>query len=389
MLIPKYWSRASLALIRYGFLFPVLLCMICSVLPAQSLFDSLYDVRTLEIHFASGKAELSTSSKLALDSLLDNFKGISTEKTVRITAHTDAVGNTAFNEKLSVQRAESVAQWLLSNGLPERSIISVSALGERAPVQSNDTEEGRLRNRRATVEVARKVQMALLEGRVTDKSTGQGIETTVSFRSKTRQDSARTDSSGRYSVRLPKDSVVKIEVIEKNYFFESVTLKIMGSPELYKQYKVSPDIVLPPARPGETVILRNFYFIGGEARLVKASEPELPKILKFMQLNPDLNIEIGGHINVPYDEKHGYPLKPGQTAAEYVMAKRESWEQELSGKRAELVLHYLLKNGIPASRMTTKGYKNSKMLYPFLASSDLQQQMNRRVEIKITGRTGH
>jgi hypothetical protein len=37
--------------------------------------------------------------------------------------------------------------------------------------------------------------------------------------------------------------------------------------------------------------------------------------------------------------------------------------------------------------MVAKGYKNSKMLYPYTGCSSLQQQMNRRVEITVTGRT--
>lgn len=355
---------------------------------SQSLFDSLYDVRLQELHFATGKAELNSDAKKVLDSVLQFYQLKPAEKTLRITAHTDAVGNVDFNEKLSQRRALAVTDWLKSNGVPEASIISVAAYGERIPLGSNDSEAGRARNRRASVEIARRVPMALLEGQVTDKSTGGGIETTVTFQSKTRRDSARTDSLGRYKVQLPKDSVVKIEVAERNYFFESVTMKIMGDPALYKQYKVSPNIVLPPAKPGETVTLRNFYFIGGEARLVKASEPELPKILKFMQLNPDLKIEIGGHVNVPYDEKHAYPLKPGQTAAQYAMSRKEAWEQPLSENRAKVVLQYLLKNGIDPARMTAKGYQNSKMLYPYLSATSLQQQMNRRVEITVTGKTG-
>lgn len=108
-----------------------------------------------------------------------------------------------------------------------------------------------------------------------------------------------------------------------------------------------------------------------------------------MQLNPDLSIEIGGHVNVPYDEINAYPLKPGQTPAEYVMARKASWEKTLSAKRAELVLNYLLRNGISASRMTAKGYNNSKMVCPFISCNSTQQEMNRRVEITVTGKTGH
>jgi outer membrane protein OmpA-like peptidoglycan-associated protein len=390
MLIPKIRSYLTCNVLRSTFLLQGLLFFVSVALPAQSLFDSLYDVRIIEIHFTSGKSDLSTQSKQALDSLLNNFKGASIEKTVRITAHTDSIGNLDFNNKLSEQRAKSVSKWLISNGLPEKSIIAVSALGELDPVRSNGTEAGRFRNRRATVEVARRVPMALLEGRVTDKTSGQGIETTISFRSKTRQDSTRTDSLGHYSVRMPKDTVVKIEVVAKNYFFESVTMKIMGSPELYKKYKFSPDIALPSAKPGEKAVIRDLYFVGDQAILLKVSEPQLPMILKFMQLNSDLVIEIGGHVNVPlpYPEKQNFKLLPGQTPAEFMMAQQIPWKQALSEKRAETILQYLLKNGIKASRMTAKGYKNAQMLFPY-ARDEREQQMNRRVEITVTGRTSH
>ncbi|MBP6811851.1 MAG: OmpA family protein, partial [Saprospiraceae bacterium] len=267
-------------------------------------------------------------------------------------------------------------------------LISVTAFGERNPAFSNKTETGRYRNRRATIEIARRVPMVIFEGRVTDKSTGQGVETIVTFYSKTRLDSTRTDTTGRYSVQLPKDTVVKMEAIVKNYFFESVTMKVFGSPELYQKYKISPDIVLKPAIPGEKAVLRDLFFVGDQAILLKVSEPELPKILKFMEYNDDLVIEIGGHINLPYPEKHNFKLKAGQTPAEHIMALQEPFKQTLSERRAMVVYQYLLKNGIPASRMTLKGYKNAQMLFPH-ATLEQQQQMNRRVEIMVTGRIGH
>jgi hypothetical protein len=109
-----------------------------------------------------------------------------------------------------------------------------------------------------------------------------------------------------------------------------------------------------------------------------------------MQLNPELVIEIGGHVNVPipFPEDQKFKLLPGQTAAEYMMSRQDPWKQMLSEKRAETILQYLIKNGIEASRMTAKGYKNGQMLFPY-AREESQQQMNRRVEITVTGRTGH
>lgn len=71
---------------------------------------------------------------------------------VRVEGHTDATGPAAYNERLSRRRAQSVAQDLIDEGLrPERFIIR--AYGEREPIASNATEQGRQRNRRVEIEL--------------------------------------------------------------------------------------------------------------------------------------------------------------------------------------------------------------------------------------------
>jgi outer membrane protein OmpA-like peptidoglycan-associated protein len=70
------------------------------------------------------------------------------EKTyIDITGHTDSVGTAAFNQQLSEKRASSVARYLESQQvLPQR--IITSGMGLEVPVATNDTPEGRARNRR-------------------------------------------------------------------------------------------------------------------------------------------------------------------------------------------------------------------------------------------------
>ncbi len=356
-----------------------------SLSSAQSIFDSLYEAQTLPVYFETGKYQLDAAAEQVLDALSLSFKDLSTDKTLRITAYTDDVGGAIFNEKLAQQRGEAVANALKKRGVPANAIISVLAYGERKPAALNSTEEGRRLNRRALIEVAKKVPMRVFEGRISDKKTGAGIESLVTFQTKTRKDSVQTDTTGRYSVKLPKDSVVRMEIQAKDHFFESTTFKVFGSPELYKKYKVSPDIQLSPAEPGESAILRNLFFVGDQDVLLKMSEPELPKILRFLQLNPDLIIEVGGHINLPYPEKNNYVLAPGQTPAEYMLSKQELYKQHLSEARAKTVYIWLLKHGIPKERMTFKGYNNSKMLFPHTIDQ-FEQEQNRRVEITVTGK---
>lgn len=336
-------------------------------LSSQSVFDSLYAARSAEVYFAFSKADLTPEAGSVLDSIVASLHADPHNLRIRITAHTDSIGSPEANTALSKRRAESVRQKLLQRGLGEAQ-IEISAFGERRPAATNATEEGRQRNRRATLEIIVAVPMTTLSGQITDRDSGKGIPATITIRTKTRQDSTRTDSIGRYSVRLPKDSIVKIDAVAPDHFFQTISMKLFGSPELYKKYKISPDIVLPPAKAGETAVLRDLFFVGDQAVLLKASEPELPKILKFMQVNPNLKIEIAGHIN-----------GPGM-----IMSEEPEWRQTLSARRAQYVYAYLLKNGIPAERMMYKGYDNTKMLFPHPAN-ERESEQNRRVEIRVTG----
>jgi outer membrane protein OmpA-like peptidoglycan-associated protein len=69
---------------------------------------------------------------------------------VRIEGHTDSVGTAESNQILSENRAAAVRQWLIVNGIPAAR-ITAKGFGQTAPVASNDTPEGRQRNRRVEI----------------------------------------------------------------------------------------------------------------------------------------------------------------------------------------------------------------------------------------------
>jgi len=66
---------------------------------------------------------------------------------VTVAAHTDSVGPAAYNENLSAQRAQSVVDFFVREGININRLIP-SAFGETSPIDTNDTKEGRRRNRR-------------------------------------------------------------------------------------------------------------------------------------------------------------------------------------------------------------------------------------------------
>ncbi|MDW6001588.1 OmpA family protein [Vibrio mangrovi] len=74
------------------------------------------------------------------------------QATVTVTGHTDSTGSAEYNQSLSEKRAQAVANALASQGV-DPSRITVRGMGESEPVASNDTKEGREKNRRVEIEI--------------------------------------------------------------------------------------------------------------------------------------------------------------------------------------------------------------------------------------------
>ncbi len=101
--------------------------------------------------FDFDKSVLKPAGKAKLDDLVGKVKGINLEVIIAV-GHTDSIGTDAYNQKLSVRRAESVKAYLVSKGI-EKNRIYTEGKGEKQPVASNKTKEGRAKNRRVEIEV--------------------------------------------------------------------------------------------------------------------------------------------------------------------------------------------------------------------------------------------
>lgn len=101
--------------------------------------------------FDFDKASLKAEGKAKLDDLVGKVKGINLEVIIAV-GHTDSVGADAYNQKLSVRRAEAVKAYLVSKGI-EKNRVYTEGKGEKQPVADNKTTEGRAKNRRVEIEV--------------------------------------------------------------------------------------------------------------------------------------------------------------------------------------------------------------------------------------------
>lgn len=101
--------------------------------------------------FDFDKAALKPEGKAKLDDLVGKVGAISLEVIIAV-GHTDSVGADAYNQKLSVRRADAVKNYLVSKGI-EKNRVYTEGKGEKQPVADNKTTEGRAKNRRVEIEV--------------------------------------------------------------------------------------------------------------------------------------------------------------------------------------------------------------------------------------------
>jgi len=102
-----------------------------------------------KVLFDFNKAELKPEALRQLEVVLQALREQPTLQT-HITGHTDSIGSDAYNMKLSQRRSESVANYLVKNGASRQS-IRADFRGEREPVASNATDQGRAQNRRVEI----------------------------------------------------------------------------------------------------------------------------------------------------------------------------------------------------------------------------------------------
>jgi outer membrane protein OmpA-like peptidoglycan-associated protein len=105
---------------------------------------------TNKILFDVGKNELKPDADKSINDLLV-FLNMYHEATVQINGYSDASGNATDNLKLSEERANAVLQKLKSKSIPEGLQIVTKGYGDTKPIAKNDTENGRMQNRRVEI----------------------------------------------------------------------------------------------------------------------------------------------------------------------------------------------------------------------------------------------
>jgi len=188
--------------------------------------------------------------------------------------------------------------------------------------------------------------MARIE--IIDLDENNIVQTTISQR-----------GSGKYNVLLKERKGYGVEINAPGYMF---LLDMIPGPESEEDTLILKNFSMKKMKVGASVVLHNIFFEFNSSTLTPESYPELARVIKFMDSNPTIRVEIDGHTD-------------NVGSAEYNL--------KLSEERAKSVARYLIKQGVDPSRIMYKGFGFSQPV----ATNETEEgrAQNRRVEFKIIG----
>lgn len=240
-------------------------------------------------------------------------------KIVAINGFTDKDGSNALNDTLSQKRVAYIYDYIL-NKVTIRSDFKTRSFGE------NQAKNGdKSKNRRVDI-------YYILEKDLARENEILGIKEEIKV--------AETKTAIRYpdvfQVQNPNGTVSSFELDTK--FMQQVT----------------------EAKAGEKLQIKNLNFQFNTFAITNESRGKLYELLLVMQQNPQLKIQIQGHI-----------------------CCNASHKETLSTQRAKAIKGFLISQGIDNSRVTFKGFGSTEPIFPLPEKNEEERAANRRVEILI------
>jgi len=324
----------------------------------------LFDAVLHEVTFKSGSRWLTPRARAQLDLLAETLLAFP-ESRIQVRAHTDSQGPADMNLGLSSRRAEVVVKYLQSRGAHELQLQAVG-MGEMQPLDSNQTFEGRKRNRRVDVVT------------LPDQDAGQLlIAANPAIGNILTMESAA--GSGAQGMALGSDDwnsapypakARESEPAQSKKFTPAVVPSLLAANPVGSKARPGPENfgipVTPLPRPGFAPnfqisgVLDGVKFSGGESALSEASQHALQPLLDGLLGNPFVKIAVMAHT----DNK-------GSVEDNKI----------LSEHRAQSVVDHLVSQGVSADRLKPEGYGELLPLVQNVTNAD--RERNRRIEVRV------
>jgi OOP family OmpA-OmpF porin len=205
--------------------------------------------------------------------------------------------------------------------------------------------------------------VVLVSGNVYNKKTNQPLSASLSYETLPEGTEAGNGVSsaedGSFKMVLPYDKNYLIKATADKFFAQSENLNLdslvqAGYKEIHK------DLYLVPIEIGQVVRLNNVFFDFDKWDLRPESFVELDRVVKLLNDNPAIEIEMSAHTDSRGSDEYNF---------------------KLSDNRAKSVMDYIVSKGIAQSRITSQGYGETKPVAT--NETDDGRQLNRRVEFTI------
>jgi outer membrane protein OmpA-like peptidoglycan-associated protein len=255
-----------------------------------------------------------------------------------------------------------------TGGFGEKDLYKITFLGpEKAPLlNTQDQLIAMAANPVSNLKVENAVEVAsakltILKGVVSDAKTHQPLESSIDLIDNDKNVVLATfksnSSTGKYLVNLPSGKNYGIAVKRDGYLFHSENFNIPNNAAFQEFTK---DVALKKIEIGSTIVLRNIFFDFDKATIRPESANELERLIKLLNDNPTLKIELGSHTDSKGSDDYNW---------------------KLSESRSKSVVDYLIGKGISTARLVAKGYGETKPIDT--NDTDDGRQNNRRTEFKI------
>jgi len=203
-----------------------------------------------------------------------------------------------------------------------------------------------------------------LSGRVFDNATGNGLAgSKVTLQALTGgAQETYSDASGNYSFSITADTDYKVYSNTTDFYTANMSFKTIAD-----DCSKSLDIGLDRIEMNKAITLEHIYYDLGSANIRQDAVPELEKLVSLMNENPGISVTLCSHTDSRGNDSNNL---------------------DLSQRRAQAAVEYIVSRGIDAGRITPTGFGESQLLNECadgVTCSDEKHQQNRRTEFKVTG----
>ncbi|HCW07658.1 MAG TPA: hypothetical protein DGG95_09885, partial [Cytophagales bacterium] len=209
---------------------------------------------------------------------------------------------------------------------------------------------------------------SLLRGKVIDESTATPLNATVTLvdneTGKVLSKIYSDPATGDFELVIPHGGNYGVTTESQGYLFNSINFSL---PKFAEYQEIDTHIIMVKTEVGSKVVLRNIFFDVGKFNLKEQTIAEVKNLEQLLLDNPELKVQINGHTD-----------NTGSPAA----------NKDLSLKRANSVVEFLVSNGINKARLSAKGFGAER---PIVSNDDESggREINRRTEIEVVGLGDH